>query len=98
MPKIKICFAHSKNSARKYAELSAYFFNASDSTGPLVQRGESYWMALKAQEGDVVEFSTTKYDGDFDLKIYREGKVFNSSSWTPRKDARKRVKETEVKK
>jgi len=82
MPKIKIVFAHSKKNNLKYTSLSTFFFDADSSTGPVIERGKSTWLELDARDGDVVEFSTTKFADEFDVKLFRNGKLLNGANET----------------
>ena len=86
--RINVRFTHSVKNKNKYAEISdCFFIDEEASSGPIVERGQSSTICIEPKNGDVYEFSTRKFDNEYDIKIWRRGKLLNLVR--PKKDRKK---------
>ena len=77
--RITIRIKHHKKSKLKHISPAIWFFTKDCSTGPIIKRGESWSKYYDLEIGDTVEFSTTKFDDEFDVRVIREGEAVNAS-------------------
>lgn len=86
---IKISFKHSEKSKIKYVSPATFFFSEDCSTGPVVEQGEIREWKEDLKEGDRIEFSTTKFDDEFEIKIWRGKKLLNAPSFKSKVKSKK---------
>lgn len=55
-----------------------FYLDVDSSTGPLIPRGQDWEMVAPVKSGDVLEFSTTKFAGEFDFKHLRGKRLLNA--------------------
>lgn len=75
--KIKLVFNHHKKSKDYSFSPYLFFFGEDSSTGPVLKKGDSFIWEIEIKNGDTVEYSTTKFTDEIEVKIYRNGKLLN---------------------
>lgn len=83
--KIKIRFKHNKKSKLRCISPATFHFDKDCSTGPVISKGKEYIVEYELKPNDLIEFSTTKYNDKFDLKIFRGKRLLNGSTPKVRK-------------
>lgn len=76
--KITIKLSHSKKSKQHHVTPFTFHFDKESGTGPVLLRGSSISETHDLQEGDVIEFSTTNFTDEFDVKMWRGKKLLNA--------------------
>lgn len=80
--KIKIKFSHSKESKLSSCSPSTFHFPPDGATGPVLMRGEWNIHEIDLKADDVLEFATTKFNDEYDFKVWRGGKLLNADTFT----------------